>query len=98
MRVRAVAAEALDRRVDQPRVELLERIPAEAEAVERARPEILQQHVRLLDDLLEQPLAVVRLQVEGQAALVGVEQEEKQAVGALPLEMHGARDVARLRL
>ena len=98
MRVGAVAAEALDRRVDQPRVEVAQHVPAEPQPLHRAGAEIFEQHVRLFDDFLEQPLSVVGLQVERQAALVGVEQQEEQAVGAGLFEMHGARDIARFRL
>ena len=94
----AVGAEALDRRVNEARVDFRERLIAEPEPVERARPEILQEHIGLGDDLSEQPLAVIGLQVEGQAALVGVEQQKEQAVAVLDVAHVAARDVAALRL
>ena len=98
MGVRAVAAEALDRGVDQPRVDVAQHVPAEAQPVHGARPKILQQDIGLFDDFLEQPFPLLGFQVEGQALLVGVEQEEEQAVGARLFEVHGARHVAGLRL
>ena len=52
--VGAVGAEALDGRVDQARVDLGELLVAEAQPVQRARAEVLDQHVRLADHLLEQ--------------------------------------------
>ena len=76
----------------------MQRLPAEAEPVERAGAEILQEHVRLLDQLAEQLLAARRFQVERQAALVGVEQEEKEAVAVLDVAHVAARHIAALRL
>ena len=96
--IRAIAAEALDRRVDEARVEVAQHVPAQPEPVHRARPEIFQQHIGLLDDLLEQPLPLLGLEVERQAPLVGVEQQEKEAVGALDVGVHGSRHIAALRL
>ena len=69
----AVGAKPLDRGIDEPRVDLLQRVPAEPQPIERGRPEILQEDIRLRDDLAEQPLSLLALQIERQAALVGVE-------------------------
>jgi hypothetical protein len=93
-----VGAEALDGGVDEPRVDLGERLVAEPQAVERAWPEVLDQHVGLGDHLPEQALALLRLEVERQALLVGVEHEEEQAVAVLLVTHVGARDVATLGL
>src|SRR6266478_5276773 len=56
-----VGAETLDGGVNESRVDLGQRCVAEPEAIERARPEILHQHVRLGDHLSEQILAGVGL-------------------------------------
>src|SRR5207237_10572669 len=56
--VGAVGAEALDRRIDEARVDPGERLVAEAEPVERSGTEILQEYVRLGDHLLEEALAL----------------------------------------
>ena len=50
-------AEALDRGDDHLRIELLDALPGEAHAVERARGEVLDQHVAVLDQPLEHRLA-----------------------------------------
>ena len=92
----AVSAKALDRGVDQPRVDLREDLPTEPQPVEGAGPEIFEQHVRLGDDLLEQLLASAGLQIEGQAALVSVEQQEEEAVCVRPVAHVAAGDIATL--
>ena len=96
--VRPVGAEALDRGVDQPRVQLRQHLVAEPQPVQRAGPEILHQHVGLGDHLPEQLLALLGLQIERQAALVGVQHQEEQAVAVGAVAHVGARDVAALRL
>ena len=91
--VGAVGAEALDGGIDQPRIDFLQLLPAKPHPVERARSEILDQHVGAGDQFAEQLLALVGLEVEGQAALVGVEDEEEQLVIVL-----GAGDIAAFGL
>ena len=78
--VRPVAAEALDGAVDEAGIDLGEHVVAEAEPVQRARREILDQHVHFRDQLPEQRLAVPGLEVERQALLVGVQHQEEQPV------------------
>src|SRR5271166_3244937 len=95
--IRPIAAEALDRRVDQTRVDLRQNLPAETQPVERPRAEILDHHIRLGDQLFEQLLAASGLQIQRQAALVGVKQQEEEAVAVLVTHV-AARDVAALRL
>ena len=56
-------AEALDRRHDHARVELVDALPGEAHAVERARREVLNQHVAVLDQALDDLLALGVLRV-----------------------------------
>jgi hypothetical protein len=96
--VRPVGAEALDRGVDKSRVDLAQGCVAEPEAIERARPEILHQHVRLGDHLPEQILAGVGLEIQRQAALVGVQDQEEQAVAILLVAHVHPRNVAALGL
>ena len=69
----------------------------EAELGEAARPEVLDQHVRGLDQPPERVGAVGRLQIERDALLAAV-QREKEAAGAFDERRPGARVVAVLRL
>src|SRR6516162_1003363 len=91
-----VCPKALDRGVYQPRVDLREDLPAEPQSVEGAGPKIFEQHVRFCNELFEQLLAPAGLQIEGQAALVSVEQQEKEAVAILPVAHVAAGDIATL--
>ena len=87
-------AEALDRGHDHARVELVDVLPGEPHAVERAGREVLHQHVAVLDQALEDFLALGMLGVDGDRALVAVEHGEIEAVGALHVAQLAARDVA----
>src|ERR1043165_9564551 len=49
--------ETLHRGVDHPRIDLLDRLPGEAHAIDRAWREVLHHHVALLDQLREDLLA-----------------------------------------
>src|SRR3954451_5391373 len=86
-------AEALQRRVDQPRVELVQGLPREAEAVHHARAEVLDQDVGAVDQLAEDLLALVGLHVEGEAPLVAVEHREVEAVHVGQIAQLAAGDV-----
>ncbi len=80
--VGAAEPEAGARGVDQPRVDLVQPAPADAEAVHRAGREIFEQHVGALDHA-EQQFATARLlQIEGHRVLVLVQHRERQG-GAL---------------
>src|SRR3954466_7013264 len=72
-------AEALDRRHDHARVDLLDLLPGEAHAIERAGREVLHQHVALLDQRGEDLLALGILGVDRDRALVVVQHREVQA-------------------
>ena len=87
-------AEPLDRGVDDPRVQLLKALPGEALPVEHAGAEILDDDVAAPDQLLDHRLALRRLQVDGDAALVRVQHREIEAVGALHVLQLAAGDVA----
>ena len=93
--VRAVAAEALDREVDDPRVDLRQRVVAEAELLHGARRLVLGDDVRVLDHVEEHGLALRILEVQRDAPLVGVERQEVARVHAGLL---GAAVAARLAL
>src|SRR5262249_40117285 len=70
--VRAARAEALDRAHDDLRIDLADFFPREAEAVEHAGPEVLHDDVALLQQVDEYLLALGRLHVDGDRALVAV--------------------------
>src|SRR5690606_14988274 len=63
-------AEAFDRGVDHPGIELVDDLPAEALAGERAGREVLDQNIAGLDQPLEDLLALLGLGIDGDAALV----------------------------
>ena len=71
-----VVAEAGDRQDDQPRVELVQPLDREAQAVEHAGAEVLDQHVAVPDQAGERLAAVVALEVEGDRLLVAVAGQE----------------------
>ena len=87
-------AEALHRGHDHARIGLVDVLPGEPHAVERAGREILHQHVAMLDQPVEDFLALGMLGVDGDRALVAVEHGEIEAVGALHVAQLAARDVA----
>ena len=87
-------AEALDRGHDHARVGLVDVLPGQPHAVERAGREILHQHVAVPDQPIEDFLALGMLGVDGDRALVAVEHGEIEAVGALHVTQLAARDVA----
>ena len=86
--------EALDRRDDHARIELVDVLPGQPHAVERAGREILHQHVALLDQLVEHALALRMLGVDRDRALVVIEHGEVERIRALHVDQLSARDVA----
>ena len=87
-------AKTLHRRDDHARVGLVDVLPGQAHAVERAGREILDQHVAMLDQALEDFLALGMLGVDRDRALVAVEHREIEAVLALHVAQLAAGDVA----
>jgi hypothetical protein len=87
-------AEALDRRVDHPRIDLLDLLPREPHAIDRARAEVLDHHVAGLDQPREDLGACLGLRVERDAALVAVQHREVEAVDAGDVAQLAARRVA----
>src|SRR3546814_18421517 len=69
-------AEALDRGVDDARVDLPDAVPREALPVEHAGPEILDQHVAALEQLDEELLPLRRLDVALASALVAFQHRD----------------------
>src|SRR3954470_2675387 len=71
-RVRAGLAESRHRAIDQPRVHFLERLVIEAEFLQAADLEILDQDVRLRRELAHDALAVLALEIEFDRTLAAV--------------------------
>ena len=69
---RSGLAEGGDARHDQPRVDRVERLPAEPPALQHARPEILEDDVALGDQPSDDVLAFRDVEVEGHELLVPV--------------------------
>src|SRR6185295_5926150 len=72
----------LHRGRDDARVERRERLVAEAEALHRARAQVLDDDVGRLGQRLEHLTAALRLEVEGHALLVHVQHAEERRVHA----------------
>src|SRR6516225_5787658 len=86
-------AEALDRGHDHARIGLVNVLPGQPHAVERAGREIFHQHVAVLDQPIEDLLALGMLGVDGDRALAAVEHGEIEAVGAFDVAQLAAGDV-----
>ena len=69
-------AEAGDRGIDHARPSGRDRLVAESQTVHRAGTEVLHEHVRPIEQLLENPARLRLLQIERQALLVPVDAEE----------------------
>src|SRR4051812_10674079 len=81
VRVRSGGAETLDRAHDNLRIDLADLLPGKAEALEHAWAEVLHDDVALLQEVDEYLLALARLHVDGDRALVAVEHREVERVG-----------------
>jgi hypothetical protein len=81
--VGAGLAIAGDAQHDQAGIDLAQHLPAESPFFEGAGPEVLAQHVRLLDQFLEQFDAFGQVQVDGHRFLVACFAEPGQGVLAL---------------
>ena len=83
-------AESRDGAVDEPRVQGGQLLVAEAHALHRPRPEVLDQHVGLARHSAQDLRAFLRLEVQGYATLVPIEREKRRRLS--PLARHpGAR-------
>ena len=88
--IRTGLPERRDRGDDQPRIQRVQSLVAETEALEIAGPMILDEDVGVGDQALEDLGAARRRRIEGQAFLAGVEVEKEAA-------LLGMRHVARIR-
>ena len=95
--LRAGLSVAGDRAVDEARVAGRDRVVAEAQLRQAARPEVLDQHVRRVDQTAEHVGAGVGLQIDGEALLAAV-QAEKEGAPPVPERRPGAGVVALGRL
>src|SRR4051812_16688709 len=87
-------AEAFHRGHDHARVDLVDVLPGQPHAVERAGRKILDQHVALLDQPFEDFLALGVLGIDRDRPLVVVQHGEIERVRAFDVAQLGARDVA----
>src|SRR5262245_9563992 len=90
-------AEALDGGIDHARVELLDALPCEPHAVERARGKVREQYIAPLHQALEDLHALAVLAVDGDGALVVVQHREIEAVHLGDVLQLPARDIADAR-
>src|SRR5579863_1779625 len=89
--------EALDRRHDHTRVELMDMLERQTHAVERAGSEVLNEHIASLHQPVEHLLAFGIFGIDGDRAFAAVEHGEVEAVGALHVAQLAAGDVAHSR-
>src|SRR5215210_4311668 len=82
--VRTVLAVAGDRAVDQRRIRLAQHLVADAQPLEHARPEALDQHVGGFGELQESLPSPLLLQVEPDRALIAVQRQVDRRAGAEP--------------
>src|SRR6516164_8587555 len=85
---------AFDRGDDHARIELVNVLPSQAHAVERAWREILNQDVAVFHQPIEDFLALAMLGIDRDRTLAAVEHREVQAVGPFDVAQLSARDVA----
>ena len=90
--------EALDLRVDDPGIDLLDDVVAEAQPLDGAGGEILDHDVGLLQHLREDLAAAFAAEVQRDAALVGVEQHEVVRIHARRVGGRTAPLVAAFRI
>src|SRR5664279_3620861 len=90
-------AEALDRGDDHARVVLVDVVPGQTHAVERAGREVFDQYVAGLDQPVEDIHALGMLGIDRYRTLAAVEHGEIQAVGVGNVAQLPARDVAGAR-
>ena len=88
------AAEPGDRTVDQPRIQRMHCIIAEAHLLHGAAAEILDQHVRIFQQTRENVAARFRPEVQGNAALVSVHDQEGRGFIGDGWRHHAPRVVA----
>jgi len=95
---RAILPVTMRRAVDQPRVDLAQPLPGEAEPCHRLRPHIVHQNIALPDQSREHRRRIRLFEVEHERALVAIEVEEDVAHLAMPGRLGIPHDVAGGRL
>jgi hypothetical protein len=80
---------------DQPRVDLSQALIAEAEPIQHARPEILQQDITSFDQLSKNAFALPALQIQRYTAFVTIISTE---MGAIETTAKTAERIATLRI
>jgi len=73
---RAVVSEASDRQHHQPRVDLLQFLHREPQPVQHSGAEVLDQHIRVLEETAQRRMTVLALQVERDRLLVAIAGQE----------------------
>src|SRR5262249_4980948 len=73
---RAGLAVSGDRTVDQPRVAAFCNVIAEPQTIQSSRPHVLNEHVDALDQVETQSDAFRLFEIDGEAALAGIDAEE----------------------
>src|SRR5215467_14415242 len=81
--IRPVLAEAGERAVDEPRIQLVQGLVVGAQALHHAGPEALHEHVGRCGELLEHRLPLGGFHVEGHRALVAVDEGVDRAADPL---------------
>src|SRR5688572_16276762 len=89
--LRAVLSVPADRAVHQARIQAAGLLDAEAELVEAARPEVLDEHVGAFEKALQYVSPFGALQVDGEAALVAIDADEIGAPAIADERSPGAR-------
>jgi len=89
--------EALHGGDDHARVELVDALPGQPHAVERAGRKVLHQHVARFHQRFQYAHTLRVLGVDGDRALVVIEHGEVERVGALHIDQLAARDITHAR-
>ena len=96
--VRTVGTKAFDAGIDETRVQFFESCVAEPQPIQHSRREVFQQHIGALGQLTEDLFPARALEVEGQAALVGVKEKKEEAIAVRPVAQVDAGDIPSARL
>src|SRR5215813_14235861 len=86
--------ESLDRRIDEPRIELMYFLPRKAHAIDCTRCEVFNHDVGCFDKLREDLGTGRSLGIERNAPLVGIQHREIEAVDSRNVPQLAARGIA----
>jgi hypothetical protein len=96
LRVRPFLAEPGDPQHHQPRVDVEQRVGPETPLLHDARPEVLDDHVRVGDELAQQLLPLRAAEVQGDRALVAGDHLPPQAVALAVPAVRAGRVAVRV--